>query len=153
MSPDPTPEPGASCKRHLGTSSETCNAYAWCVFATPDAATGKCGAPVGTGPTRCTRLAGAFALGCPFGTYPDAATPTNADGIPDSCSCEPRRPLGAPCTSSQQCLNGQCAAGANGSVCTAQLEAGKACTGAAGECEGYCDDETHQCVGPAACGP
>ncbi len=152
--PVPTPAPGAACKRHLGTSSEACSPSEWCVFATPSAATGTCGVIVGPGPVPCVRPYNAPALGCPFGTSMDAAAATNADGVPDSCTCQPRRPLGAACTAFQQCQNGNCVAGPNGSVCTARLPAGAPCTGAAGECAGFCDDETtHKCVGPVVCAP
>ena len=146
--PDPTPAPGASCKRHVGTGGETCNA--WCVFPTPDAATGTCGAPVVPGPTPCSRLGGSGVLGCAFGSFIDATPATNADAISDNCTCQPRRPLGGACTTFVQCAAGRCV----NSKCTALLEAGATCTGAPGECKGYCDSETtHKCIGPAVCSP
>lgn len=152
--PVPTPGANTACARHPGAVADSCSN--WCLFATPTAPAGKCGYPVPTdAPTACSRLAGSSTLGCPFNSYQDAVPASNADGVSDNCTCQPRRPLGAACTAGTQCTSFRCVPGgsAGGSVCSARLPAGSTCTGAPGECAGSCNDETFKCQGPVVCAP
>ena len=155
--PLPPYGPEATCMRHPRAGVVTDSCANWCLFASPTAATGKCGDPAPSPgvPTACSRFASGPLLACPFGSYHDEVRATNADGISDDCTCLPRRALGAACTEAAQCLSFRCAAGdsgnANGSVCSELLPAGATCTKASGECAGTCNIETKQCEGPTVC--
>ena len=149
--PDPAPTVGGTCFRHPQSPQQRCAGTHWCVFATPDAAIGKCGFSANHGPTPCSFLGTTTTLYCPSGTFPDTrdAVPA-ADGVADYCQCLPEKPIGAPCTNSVQCADRRCLAGANGSVCAASLADGEKCTEYA-ECQGHCDTQAEKCVSPNAC--
>lgn len=138
---------GASCPRAPRTSagSEDCNRSNWCVFATPDAATGACElASLSAGP--CPLFADDGSYYCPAGTYVDPAAEDSPDLAPQ-CTCKPGLELGAPCQTDAQCVRGYC--GGNDATkprCVPLLADGEACTPSANHCASYdCDPSSGIC--------
>jgi hypothetical protein len=120
----------------------------WCIFSTPDAESGVCGAPPLAAPTPCSLFANDSSLFCPFGTYPDiGASPSDAE-VPSYCLCQERLALGDECTSDTQCRSLRCGAVGDGMQCISRLADGEPCTGLESYCASWCDSTTSTCHAP-----
>ena len=121
--------------RPFGLEGEPCSradpyrCLQFCVFSSPDAATGTCGrAPRGL-PAPCT------SAGCPVGAYEDHGPDDSANGSTPYCNCLPILPTDTPCTSAQQCAgmwpwaaSNRCVGPAGDRHCGPALPAGAPCT-------------------------
>ena len=141
---------GARCFR-----SDPWACVQWCVFPTPDSATGTCGVPPNKkGPTPCASTY------CPAGTYREVGPEDDPEGDrPSYCNCLPLLPKGALCTSTAQCAGDWAGSQANRCVgarlesrrCGSALTDGATCIESADCASWRCNEDTKKCDPIAIC--